>query len=470
MGLHRGGTHDLFRPIELIDYDGPDESSPVSWEVPQAPAHHPLCGPTALEDRVRQRSALLSQQAPVGPHPGSRLDTLAVQMLSSMSAELVEVMRSSMASMLKNTAGVLRFASMCSGSDLIVPLFMQLMARVLQKCEMSCEVVHSFSVERTKTKQAWIRANFLPEALFGDIADMSHACAKDEISGAEVRIPRVHAVVAGLSCKTLSTLNNSTRSTGNILSDQVGCTGRTFAGMFGYVKRHLPPLVILENVRGLVKGTRGRQNIAWLENFAKRLGYVLIYQCFNCVDYGLPQDRPRVWLALVFVGMGQTLASIPTLEHAAALMQSFKVPSNVGFTVDDPVAHGVGGVQALVREAYDKQNCEPPRPHQAERPEAPHCLASAPPWFAEAGEAKSCHSAQAEGGEEVNDEGGAPPIRSASPHHQHDREDEGCDLQDHAEVGDAACPDVQQTWHAVASAPGPEAGESLHGVAQHTLS
>jgi site-specific DNA-cytosine methylase len=263
------------------------------------------------------------------------LDTLVVQMLSSMSAELVEVMRGSMVSMLKNTGGTLRFASMCSGSDLIVPLFKQLMARALQRCEMSCEVVHSFSVERAKTKQAWIRANFLPEVLFGDIADMNHACAKDEISGTEVRIPRVHAVVAGLSCKTLSTLNNSTRLTGNILSDQVGCTGRTFAGLLGYVKRHLPPLVILENVRGLVKGARGRQNIAWLENFAKSLGYVLIYQCFNCVDYGLPQDRLRVWLALLFVGKGQTLASIPTCEHASTLMQSFRVPGNVGFTVDE---------------------------------------------------------------------------------------------------------------------------------------
>ena len=282
MVVHRRGSDDHFRPIELIDYDGPGESSPVSWEVPAAPAGHlPPCGPATLEDRVRQRNAHLSQQPPVGPHPGGRLDTLVVQMLSSMSAELVEVMRGSMASMLKNTGGILRFASMCSGSDLIVPLVKQLMARLLQKCEMSCDVVHSFSVERTKAKQAWIRANFLPEALFGDIADMSHTCAKDEISGAEVRIPRVHAVVAGLSRKTLSTLNNSTRSTGNILSDQVGCTGRTFAGLLGYVKRHRPPLVILENVRGLVKGVRGRQNIAWLEDFAKSLGYVLIYQCFN---------------------------------------------------------------------------------------------------------------------------------------------------------------------------------------------
>jgi site-specific DNA-cytosine methylase len=62
--------------------------------------------------------------------------------------------------------------------------------------------------------------------------------------GAKALVPgNVDILIAGTSCVDYSNLNNERKDI-----DQGGESGRTFHGMLSWVKKHRPPVVILENV------------------------------------------------------------------------------------------------------------------------------------------------------------------------------------------------------------------------------
>ncbi len=118
------------------------------------------------------------------------------------------------------------------------------------------------------------------QALFDDVTKMGEEELTDTLTNSMVRVPRCHLLFAGLSCKTLSFMNNSTRKTGKILEDSVGCTGATFEGFKAYLLRAKPQVVIMENVRALVHGEKGASNLRVLRALAKEGGYQLLYSCF----------------------------------------------------------------------------------------------------------------------------------------------------------------------------------------------
>ncbi len=139
----------LFKPIELNN-DLDDAPEKEFEEVAVASSLAPPASAAGGRDLPEQfREALFDKHVDAGPYPRSRIDFLVLQMLGSFGEQDVERLRSSMAAMLAETRGVLLVASMCSGTDLIVPVLSQLVARVCQKFNFECDLKVVFSAENT---------------------------------------------------------------------------------------------------------------------------------------------------------------------------------------------------------------------------------------------------------------------------------------------------------------------------------
>ena len=146
--------------------------------------------------------------------------------------------------------------SACSGTDSPIIALRHLSSASQPKAG---EITHAFSCENQKRKREWITSNFGKDlqALFGDVHELSADSAYDFVSQQHVPIPRVDLLIAGFVCKSVSTENNDRGKYVDCIQQSAGQTGDTFAGVFAYIARHRPQLVVLENVEGLVKRNKG---------------------------------------------------------------------------------------------------------------------------------------------------------------------------------------------------------------------
>ena len=109
---------------------------------------------------------------------------------------------------------------------------------------------------------------------------------------------QVDILAMGSPCVDLSALKNNP-------DDVFGSDGQTasgFAALFRYVRKHHPPIVLLENSDRLYAklGNNDRKAaIHKVESFAKREGYILAHSIANAAAYGLPQNRPRCYMICV---------------------------------------------------------------------------------------------------------------------------------------------------------------------------
>ena len=103
-----------------------------------------------------------------------------------------------------------------------------------------------FSCEIEEYKQAYIERNFAPPILFRDAEQLQFDIATTAY-GSETAVPGgVDILIAGTSCKDASSLNNHKQD----LRFGSGESTRTYRGMLGWVTKHLPAFVVLENVCG----------------------------------------------------------------------------------------------------------------------------------------------------------------------------------------------------------------------------
>ncbi|MFB8790966.1 MAG: DNA cytosine methyltransferase [Potamolinea sp.] len=71
--------------------------------------------------------------------------------------------------------------------------------------------------------------------------------------------------------------------------------GKLWTDVFRVVKTNQPKALILENVKGLTE-PRNRQSLQYIIDNLTEAGYVVKYQVLNSYDFGLPQDRDRIFL------------------------------------------------------------------------------------------------------------------------------------------------------------------------------
>ncbi|KAI8996425.1 hypothetical protein BD414DRAFT_477931 [Trametes punicea] len=230
----------------------------------------------------------------------------------------------------------MRVATMCSGTESPLLALNLIQRSIVEHYGVSLEYEHVFSCEIEPFKQAYIERNFQPPLLFRDVCELGQNEATTAY-GALAPVPGdVDLLVAGTSCVDYSNLNNEKQDI-----DANGESGRTFRGMMSWVKKHRPPLVILENVCGA----------PWdrvVEYFARN-GYSAEHLRVDTKTFYIPHTRTRVYLLAV----DQKRSSLPDAwmsmlqklkRPASSTLDAFLLPS------DDPRIHQAR--QKLASEAH----------------------------------------------------------------------------------------------------------------------
>ncbi len=182
---------------------------------------------------------------------------------------------------------MLRVGTDCSGIEAPIQALLQL----------KIPFKHCFSSDIDKYAIQSIKANYNPEIIFGDPdgeykeGDITKRNIKD--------IPDIDLYVCGFPCQTFSIAGR--REGFNDVRGQV------FWSCLKVIKEKQPTYFILENVKGLLwhdkenkKDKYGKTfKVIWGEiEKLKKLGYYVDWKVLNTKDYGIPQNRERVF----FVG------------------------------------------------------------------------------------------------------------------------------------------------------------------------
>ncbi|KAI0317160.1 hypothetical protein OF83DRAFT_1059143 [Amylostereum chailletii] len=231
----------------------------------------------------------------------------------------------------------LRVATMCSGTESPL-LALRMITRAMQeKWGVTFEIDHVFSCEIVPFKQAYIERNFHPPLLFRDVCELGDDYAHTAY-GSKAAVPgNVDILIAGTSCVDYSNLNNEKKEL-----DGGGESGRTFHGMLGYVTKHRPPIVILENVC----------SAPWARVVQKfeSVKYSASWQRLDTKHYYIPHTRTRGYM--MAVDRSSSKAPKQWMEKMAAMkrdasvsLDAFLLPS------DDPRIHQAR--EKLVQESYN---------------------------------------------------------------------------------------------------------------------
>lgn len=121
--------------------------------------------------------------------------------------------------------------------------------------------------------------------------DISAVPTAELLSKAKLRIGEATVLEGGFPCQGFSTAN-SRRDPNDHTKDK---RNRLYLELVRILKETLPKFCVFENVPGLVSMENGRVIQMILGDFA-RAGYELQWDILNAADYGVPQNRRRVFI------------------------------------------------------------------------------------------------------------------------------------------------------------------------------
>ena len=101
------------------------------------------------------------------------------------------------------------------------------------------------------------------------------------------KIPEFDILLAGFPCQSFSKAGLQ-----NGFSD---IRGTAFFDIIEIVKYHKPDIIFLENVKNLVSHDNGK-TFEIIINSLKQLNYITYYKILNAKDFGLPQNRNRIYI------------------------------------------------------------------------------------------------------------------------------------------------------------------------------
>jgi DNA (cytosine-5)-methyltransferase 1 len=173
---------------------------------------------------------------------------------------------------------VLRIGTDCSGIEAPLQALKQL------KIPFS----HEFSSDIDKYVIQSIKANYKPKIIFGDAegpfpnGDITQRNNK--------KLPDIDLYICGFPCQTFSIAGKRLG-----LKDKRGIV---FWSCLDVIKKKKPTYFILENVKGLLTHDKGNTwDIIWSEiQKLKKYGYNVYWKIMNTRDYGIPQNRERVYI------------------------------------------------------------------------------------------------------------------------------------------------------------------------------
>lgn len=161
---------------------------------------------------------------------------------------------------------VLSIATDCSGIEAPIQALLQ----------MKIKFKHKWSSEIDPFARQSLLANYKPETLYTDITQRDHT-----------KLPYVDIYVCGFPCQPFSSLGKrlgTNDSRGNIMLHCIET-----------IKHSKPTLFILENVKRF-KTIEKSQPFNFLIQQLESLNYNVAHFVLNTKDYGLPQNRERIYI------------------------------------------------------------------------------------------------------------------------------------------------------------------------------
>ena len=143
-----------------------------------------------------------------------------------------------------------------------------------QKIGVSTQCV--FTSEIKEYAIAVYQENFHENNIYGDISQISIA-----------EIPKFDILLAGFPCQPFSTAGTR--------QGFLDTRGTLFFEIEKILEAKQPFGFLLENVEGLVKHDRGR-TLATILNKLEQLNYNVTWKVLNAKDFGVPQDRKRIYI------------------------------------------------------------------------------------------------------------------------------------------------------------------------------
>lgn len=173
---------------------------------------------------------------------------------------------------------MLRVGTDCSGIE--API------QALKNCHIPFH--HVFSCEQDENCIESITANYHPESFYQDMTD------RDVHS-----LPSIDLYVCGFPCQPFS--NAGSRQG---VEDEQG-RGQLFWYCLDVIAKKKPKYVVLENVKGFVSIHDGEPFSELLSHLSS-LSYQVTWNILNTKDYGIPQQRDRLYIVAIQSSLRQS--------------------------------------------------------------------------------------------------------------------------------------------------------------------
>ena len=151
------------------------------------------------------------------------------------------------------------------------------------------QVRHVFSSEADPRTMQILLQNFNPEHHCTDVMRKADRRGqKDAIHPAADSLPGLDIYVAGFPCQPFASCGLS--------AGVKDVRGRVWLPIFRFIAIALPRVVILENVVGLTRGKHKDTFNAMLSLLDSMEEYEWHHKCLNTSNFGVPQNRPRIYI------------------------------------------------------------------------------------------------------------------------------------------------------------------------------
>lgn len=182
-----------------------------------------------------------------------------------------------------------------------------------------------FTSEFNPQAQETYRANFsTPEEIHGDITQID-----------EKEIPEFDICLAGFPCQAFSIAGQRR----GFEDDYKGMSrGTLFFDIARICEYHRPKVIFCENVKGLVGHDRGRTLKIIIETM-KEMGYTPHHEILNSKDFGVPQNRERIYI-------------VAFRDDIDCTGFEFPKPTDSSKTINDIIERNVVSVKYYLSDVY----------------------------------------------------------------------------------------------------------------------
>ena len=146
---------------------------------------------------------------------------------------------------------------------------------------------HEFSCEKDKHCLESIQANYQPRYLYDDMTTRNVKS-----------LPPIDIYVCGFPCQPFSSAGKRQG-----IDDEKG-RGTIFAYCLEVIRYLRPSCIILENVKGLLS-IEGGQTFEAILTSLEKLSYRMKWEVLNTKDYGIPQNRERLFMVGLLPGIDE---------------------------------------------------------------------------------------------------------------------------------------------------------------------